>query len=311
LRVVFFGTSAFAVPSLDQLVASGYEVVAVVTQPDSFQGRGKKVLPHPIKELAMRHGLNIYQFDTIKEAEAIKKISLYKADLIVVVSYGQIIPEALLQLPLYGCINVHASLLPKYRGAAPIRRALMAGEDITGVSIMKMDQGLDTGDVLMQETMCINEEIDHGELEGSLSKLGARSLVKTIELLKQGLLSQIKQNDDEATYARKLQRGDESVNWKLDVKAIHNQIRAMSPVPGAYTNIQGQAVKIFRAKVKDTEGHGTPGQLLAVTPAGLLIQTGQGRLEILEMQKPGKRRMKALECWQGMRLQPGIVFTES
>lgn len=308
MRIVFMGTSAFAVPSLSELMTSEHTVAAVVTQPDRPKGRGQKIVSSPVKEVALKHSLNIYQFDKIKTTAAVEKITELAPDLIVVVSYGQIIPDQVLNVPPFGCINVHASLLPGYRGAAPIQRALMAGEPIVGVSTMKMDSGLDTGDILMQDSVQVDPDMDHGQLESLLADRGAHLLLHTINVWESGLLQPRRQDHANATYAHRLQREDEIIDWTLDAQTIHNQVRALSPAPGAYTIIQGTQVKVYRTKVVQAEEQGTPGQLLAITAAGLLIQTGQGGVEILEVQKQGKKRMKALDFWQGMRLKPGIIL---
>ncbi|MDR1617298.1 MAG: methionyl-tRNA formyltransferase [Syntrophomonadaceae bacterium] len=307
LKVIFMGTSEFALPALTSLIASPHKVEAVVTQPDRPRGRGKKMQPTLVKKLALEKSLPVFQFEKIKEPAAVEQISSLAPDLIVVVAYGQMIPESILGLPLYGCVNVHASLLPKYRGAAPVQRALTAGELYTGVTIMMMDAGLDTGDILMQERLMIEQDINHGELESALADMGGKLLLRTIESMISGSLHPVRQGPAADDYARMITREDEKINWNLPAATIHNQIRALSPAPGAYTVLDGVNVKIFKTRVSRRENHvnASSGQFIEKTDEGLLIQTGDGCLEILEIQKAGKRKMKALEFWLGMRMETG------
>ncbi len=308
MRVLFMGTSAFAVPALLKLIDSEHEIVGVVTQPDSIQGRKRQVVLSAIKEVSLIHELEIMQFQSIRSELAINSIKKINPDIIIVVSYGQIIPVEILTLPLWGCINIHASLLPKYRGAAPIHRALMDGETITGITTMLMDEGLDTGDILLQDTLAIPDDIDRGQLEEFLAKMGAELLLATIA--QKDRFQQIRKAQDSAlaTYAAMIKRQDEIIDWKAPAQAIHNQIRALSPHPGAYTILEDMELKIFKSRVVPNGSGLIPGQVLSLTREGLIIQTGDGCLEIIEVQRQGKTRMNALGFWRGLRLNTGLVF---
>ncbi len=301
MRVVFMGTSVFAVPSLLKLYQSGHQIAAVVSQPDKAKGRGKKLSPTPIKETALSLGLEIYQIDNIKSHEALAKIREWDPEIIVVASYGQIIPESILEYPSYGCINVHASILPKYRGAAPIQRAIMAGEKSSGITIMYMDKGLDTGDIIEQTSVDINDDMDHGALEKVLAEIGADLLIQVISELEPGPAKRIKQDDSRATYAHMLKREDELINWSESSLKIFNQIRALSPVPGAYTLLDNVKIKIFLSRVIDEYLEGEVGQVVSLSKDGFVVKTGDKLLEVLEVQKEGKNRIKAVDFLRGYK----------
>jgi len=303
------GTSEFAVPSLQALLnEKRHSVVAVVTQPDRPRGRGKKLLPSPVKELALKYNRNIYQPEKIKSPEAISYILDMPVDLIVVVAYGQIIPEAIINYPPYGCINVHASLLPAYRGAAPIQRAIMNGEERTGVTTMYMDKGLDTGDIILQMPVNISPEMVHGDLEKLLADKGAQLLLRTLELIEKGSVSRIKQDENYSSYAARLTRDEERIDWNQSAVQIHNQIRALSPLPGAYTLWEGKRIKLFFTRVIEDEYAGQPGEIVAIGDKGIIIKTGKGCLEVLEMQKEGKNKISSLDFVRGHRIKPGVVL---
>ncbi|HNX29007.1 MAG TPA: methionyl-tRNA formyltransferase [Syntrophomonadaceae bacterium] len=308
MRIVFMGTSQFAVPTLGKLIDSPYEVVGIVTQPDRPKGRGNKVAASPVKEKAISHDISVFQPARIKALEAIDYITDWQPDLIVVVAYGQIIPPAILQLPSYGCINVHASLLPKYRGAAPIQRCLMNGEKKTGVTTMFMDEGLDTGDILLQQEVIINDDTAYGELHDHLAAAGADLLMTTIKKLKSGTLIRRRQNDDESTYAAMITKTDEFINWQDKAEKIFNQIRALNPQPGASTLLLGETLKIFKSRIVTHPQIGDPGVITAVLPSGFIVQTGDKALEILEVQKAGKKRIDAPEFLKGHCLSAGIML---
>lgn len=305
LKILFMGTSQFAVPSLEVLAGSPHRLIGVVSQPDRPRGRGRRLQPTPVKEAALCHGVSVMQFERIRDEQAVQGIKELMPDLIVVVSYGQILPAALLKVPKWGCINVHASLLPEYRGAAPIQRAIMDGRNITGVSTMLMDVGMDTGDILLQEEVPIPDEIDHGGLQTRLAIVGAELLDKTIAGLLSGSIRPVPQEHDKATYAAMISREDELLSWTWTAREIHNRIRALSPFPGAYTDFQGERLKIYRSRVFNETGHGPEGVFLFATNDGLVFQTGQGALEILEVQKAGKKRMAAREFIKGYPLVQG------
>lgn len=309
MKVVFMGTSDFAVPSLAKLIDSHYRIMGVVTQPDRPRGRGKKSLPSPIKELALQHGLEILQPERIKEEDPIEVLRNWDADLIIVVSYGQILPPEILDLPLLGCINVHASLLPHYRGAAPIQRAIMAGDEVTGVTTMCMDIGLDTGDIILQKPVNIDPDMDHGALQEVLAAAGADLLIDTLAVLASGSFPRRKQDNHRSSYAPRLTREEEKINWQDTAINIRNRIRALSPQPAAYTSFGDSRFKIFRSRVVDQGASGVAGLVLAVTPQGFQVQTGQGILEVLEVQKQGKKRIASSEFLKGFALVPGEILT--
>jgi len=307
MKIVFMGTAQFALPSLQALIDSGQEIAGVITQPDKPRGRGHKLSFSPVKEYALEKNLEIYQPDRIKSEAAIKKISDWQPEIIVVVAYGQIIPPSILSLPPHGCINVHGSLLPRYRGAAPIQRALMAGETVTGVTTMYMDQGLDTGDMIKKVVVPVDSDMNYGELHDRLSAAGAELLLETIAAIADGTATREKQDSSQATYAPVLSRDDELICWQNAAQQIHNQIRALSPMPGAYTTMENKKLKIYRSRVASLDGNGTPG-LLTATGGSLLVQTGQGLLELLEVQKEGRKRMPASDFAAGQRIPAGLVL---
>ncbi|MEN6326799.1 MAG: methionyl-tRNA formyltransferase [Syntrophomonas sp.] len=308
MRIVFMGTSVFAVPSLEALIASKNEIAMVVSRPDRPKGRGHKLSPTPVKSVADSHGIPVFQPHSIKSAEAVQQVQDWQPDLIVVVSYGQIIPPAILDFPLYGCINVHASLLPRYRGAAPIQRALMAGEKASGISIMFMDKGIDTGDIIKQSQVEIPDNMNHGELEGILARQGAELLLSTIEGLADNSYTRVKQDDSQATYAERLTKNDEQIDWSKPAYVIHNQIRALDPAPGAFTRIGDIKVKIFATRIAEEQGSGVIAEIVKIDQQGFIVQTGEGTLQVLELQKEGKKRMLAPDFLKGHNLQPGTLL---
>lgn len=305
LKIVFMGTSEYAVPSLEALAGSSHQLVGVISQPDRPRGRGKRLQPTPVKEAASRHDIPVWQFERIRETQAVQQVRELGPDFIVVVSYGQILPPDLLKIPKEGCVNVHASLLPYYRGAAPIQRAIMDGWRTTGVTTMLMDAGMDTGDILLQEEVPISDEADHGQLESQLAEVGAHLLLDTIAGLSAGSIKPIEQDDAQATYASMISREDELIAWFWSAREIHNRIRALSPFPGAYTMFHGERLKLYRSRVYDELSSGEEGVFLFATAEGMVVQTGRGALEILEVQKAGKKRMAAREFLKGHTLIQG------
>lgn len=308
MKLVFMGTSVFAVPTLQKLIDSPHQIIAVISQPDRPSGRGGKLTASPVKDLAVKHDLRVYQPDRIKEAAAIDLVKEMEADLIIVVSYGQIIPESILNHPRYGCVNVHASLLPYYRGAAPIQRAIMAGERETGITIMYMDKGLDTGDIIIQKITVINPDIEHGELESILAAQGAELMLKTMDQLEKGLVKGTPQDHSRASYAHRLSREDEVVDWNRSALEIHNQLRALSPNPGGYTLINGEKVKLYNTRVIEGQPGRPAGEIERADSRGLWVQTGQGILEIGELQRAGKKRMPVGEYLKGNSLESGALL---
>ncbi|QGT99617.1 Methionyl-tRNA formyltransferase [Candidatus Syntrophocurvum alkaliphilum] len=308
MKIVFMGTSNFAVPSLEKLIKSDHDIVAIVTQPDRPRGRGKKLEPTPVKSTALLYNLPVLQPERIKQVEAIESVKNYQPDLIVVVAYGQIIPIDLLEYPKLGCINVHASLLPKYRGAAPIQRAIMAGEKTTGITTMFMDEGLDTGDIIMQLPVTIEPTMDYGELEQVMAKQGAKLLIDTIANLASGSLPRRKQDESKSTYAKMLTKEEEKIQWSNNALDIINKIRALSPTPGAYTSYKGTKIKVFKALEKNKNKNGVIGEVLEITENGFIVQCQDGTIEVIEVQKEGKKRISSKEFLRGFKLHSGDVL---
>lgn len=304
-RVIFMGTPDFAVPCLARLVEIS-DVVAVVTQPDRPKGRGQKLLPPPVKVFAQEHGIAVYQPVRVKATDFVDVLRGLAPDLIVVVAFGQILSKEILSLPPLGCINVHASLLPRYRGAAPMQWAIVRGEKETGVTTMFMDEGLDTGDMLVRETLPIAQAMTAAELHDAMMKLGADVLEKTLFSLSEGTLKRTPQDDALSTYAPLLDKEVGRIDWKKSAQEIHDLVRGLNSWPGAYTMLEGQKFKIWRTRL--AEGTAEPGEIVSVTKQGLLVGTGEGMLEILEVQAPSKKKMAAGDYVRGHGLQPPAHF---
>lgn len=311
LSILFMGTPDFAVPSLQALVNEGHTIQTVITQPDRPKGRGQKLAYSPVKEKALELGLPIFQPRRIREPECVAKIKELQPDLICVVAFGQILPADLLAIPKFGCINVHGSLLPAYRGAAPIQRAIMNGEDKTGITTMLMDEGLDTGDMLLQETVEITPEMNSGELHDILAALGARLLVETVRLWPEQKIQAIPQDDELSSYASMLQKEDEKIDWNWEATRIHNQVRGLAPIPGAYTIFRNQKLKIRGSRVIEVDNRGEQaGKVLELRKGqGFVVQCGQGSLLVTEVQLVGKKTMPADSFINGYRLVTGEILT--
>jgi methionyl-tRNA formyltransferase len=312
LRVVFMGTAELACPILDALaLAAEYQVVAVVTQPDRPKGRDLQLSPPPVKLTANHHGLSIYQPVRLRTEESIQTLTGWVPDLIVVAAYGQILPPAILNLPRHGCLNVHASLLPRYRGASPIQWAILNGDLETGVTIMKMDEGLDTGPMVQLEAMPIRPEDNAQTLHDRLAELGSRLLLRAIPEYIAGRLPLVAQPVEGATYARKITKEDGRINWNLPAREIGCRIRAFNPWPGSYSFVPGPSrpvmIKFWEAEVLE-EPEATPGQIMRSDADGLVVGCGQGALRFLELQREGKRRMKIKEFLAGFHLEPPVTF---
>lgn len=310
MRTVFAGTSEFAVPSLQALVDSGHEVLAVITQPDRPSGRGGQIRMSPVKLAALDCNLPVLQPEKISDPEFVARLkSLGQIDVMVVVAYGQKIPAEILSWPRFGVINVHGSLLPKYRGAAPVQHALIAGESKTGVTTMLLDEGWDTGDILLQREVEILPEEDAGELSNRLSRIGAELLLTTLDALEKGTLKPIPQDHAAATYARALDRDAGSIDWSLPAASIVNLVRGCTPKPGAFTVRDGALVKIWRARVEsESEEETVPGEVVAIDRDGIVVATGRGLVRLLEVQPESRRRMSAAEYAAGARLKVGDRF---
>ncbi|MDL1955813.1 MAG: methionyl-tRNA formyltransferase [Candidatus Desulfofervidus auxilii] len=301
MKIIFFGSPEFAIPSFKALIETKEdEVIGVVTQPDRPKGRGRKLTPPPIKIIAQQYNLPVYQPETVKDDNFINLVKTLAPDLLVVVAFGQILPKALLSIPPHGAINVHPSLLPKYRGAAPIQWAIINGETITGVSIVRITPRLDSGDILLQKAVPIGPEETAGELHDVLAKLGAELLLEAIRGLKKSTLTSIPQDERLASYAPKLKKEDGLIDWAASAKKIACLIRGLDPVPGAYTYLDGKLLKLFRPKVipftpKDTP----PGTIIEAKPEGIQIVTGEGILLVKEIQLEGRKRLAVSEFIKG------------
>jgi methionyl-tRNA formyltransferase len=299
------GTPDFALPSLKALMESGEEVISVYTQPDRPKGRGRKLAPPPIKEVAISFFLPVFQPVSFKEASAVDQLAEQKPDLLIVVAYGLILPQRVLDIPFWGAVNVHASLLPKYRGAAPIQRAIINGEKETGVTTMRLDAGMDTGDILLMESEPILETDTAQSLHDRLSVLGGRLLLQTLERLRQGTLLPRPQDPSLATYAPPLNKGEGEIRWTLSAMEIDHWIRGLSPWPGAFTFLNGKRLIIHKALPDNPEITGIPGTVNSLKEGGIQIQTGQGILTIFEAQLEGHRRMSSEELLRGVSLKIG------
>jgi len=310
MKVIFMGTPEFAIPSLRALYKHGYDIKAVVTQPDRPKGRGKKVLPPPIKIEGQALGLKILQPHNIKEQNFINIVKSFDIDCIIVVAYGQILPKEILNYPPYGCINVHASLLPKYRGAAPINWAIINGDTMTGVTTMYMSEGLDTGDILLKDKIKINNSMTAGELHDILSELGADVLIKTLELVQKNLIKPIPQDDSKSTYAPMLDKKIAKINWNSDAINISNIVRGLNPWPVACTTYKNSKVKIWKAQVIEKNSMGQPGEIIYVNKEGIFVCTKDKILIIKELQFPNSRRMTVEEYIRGNDIEIGIILGE-
>lgn len=301
MRIVFMGTPQFAVPSLQKLIEAGYDIAAAVTQPDRKSGRGYKVASSPVKALAMDNGISVLQFEKIRVQEGIDAIKELNPDIIVTAAFGQILPKAILDIPRLGCVNVHASLLPKYRGAAPIQWAIIKGEKQTGVTIMYMDPGLDTGDIISVSTVSITNDMTGGDLYEQLSVLGAELLLKTLVSIENGTAGRIKQQDSESSYYPPLSKEQGRIDWTKPAHEIYDLIRALDPVMGTYAQAGEDVIKIWSGQA--INGNAEPGKVVfADAKNGLVVGTGSGLLKVNMMQAPGTKRMSPEEFFRGRKL---------
>lgn len=316
MKVIFMGTPDFSVGTLEMLIQAGHEIVLVVTQPDKPKGRGKSMQFPPVKEAALAHGLEVYQPKRVRELACIEYLKKQEADIIVVVAFGQILPKEILEMPRYGCVNVHASLLPKYRGAAPIQWAVINGEKITGVTTMRMDEGLDTGDMILKEELTLKEDETGGSLFERLAQVGAELCVKTLEVMEQGTAVYTPQNQEEATYTTIIKKQLGEINWTKSAQEIERFIRGLNPWPSAYTYLEGKTLKIWKAFVKEEtisdvkpnfeiEQRIDSGTIVNITKDSIEVQTGQGILVLKEVQLEGKKRMCVDAFLRGFHLEIG------
>ena len=293
MNLVFAGTPEFARVSLEALVASGHIPVAAYTQPDRPAGRGKKLTASPVKRCALEHGIPVYQPATLRDDAAVEELRALRPDLLVVAAYGLILPQAALDVPTHGCLNVHASILPRWRGAAPIQAAILAGDDKTGISLMRMTAGLDCGPVFHIAETAIGAGETAGELHDRLAALGASELVEQLDGIVAGRLEAVDQDDSLATYAPKIDKQDAEIDWELPAAEVARRIRAYNPFPGAFTHDGETRLKIWRAAV--AEGSGVPGDVLRFASDAIVVACGEGALRLDELQLPGKRRAPAHE----------------
>ncbi len=312
MRVVFMGTPDFAVGTLNALLQSRHQVVAVVTQPDKPKGRGKAMQFTPVKEVAVRAEIPVLQPKRVREPEVVEEIRQFHPDVIVVVAFGQLIPKAILDMPQYGCVNVHASLLPKYRGAAPIQWAVIDGEEKSGVTTMQMDEGLDTGDMLLTEEVVLDPQETGGSLFDKLSEVGAGLLLKTLDELEAGNVHPQKQPSESTTaYAAMLTKKMGEIDWTQSAVQIERLVRGLNPWPSAYTHLGQKTLKIWRAAVHPSMVQTKePGTVILMDKKHFGVQTGDGMLEILELQLEGKKRMDADAFLRGYQVEDGIKLGE-
>ena len=291
MKVIFAGTPDFAASALAALIEAGHEILVVLTQPDRPKGRGMKLTPSPVKTLALQHELPVWQPENLKDMAIQQQLRDLQADVMVVAAYGLLLPAMVLDIPQYGCLNIHASLLPRWRGAAPIQRAIEAGDAESGVCIMQMDVGLDTGDVLLSRSTPITEVTTAAQLHDDLAVIGAQAIVEALAELPE--LTAIPQPEAGVTYAQKLSKADAEIDWALGAKQIHAKIRALNPVPGAWSSLNEQLIKIWASKVLEQRSDAAIGSIVAADKQGIAVQTGAGVILITELQASGSKRMAA------------------
>ncbi|NLO10594.1 MAG: methionyl-tRNA formyltransferase [Clostridiales bacterium] len=308
MRVLFMGTPDFAVGTLEEIIEAGHEVIGVVTQPDKEKGRGGKVSFPAIKEAALKHNLDIYQPRKVREPEFIQIIRDLEPEVIVVAAFGQLLPKELLDIPPYGCVNVHASLLPKYRGAAPIQAAIINGEEITGVTIQYMDVKLDTGDIILQESIPIADNETGGSLYDKLAQLGASLLVKALGKLEDGTATRTPQDDSLATHVKMMDKEMGNIDFTQPAISIERMIRGLNPWPSAYTKLNGKTLKLWSAAVVEYSNSGQAGEVVKVDKDTITIMTGKDALEIHELQLEGKKRLSCDAFLRGYPVETGTIL---
>lgn len=304
MKIIYMGTPDFAVGPLKALIKAGHEVCAVVTQPDRQKGRGKEMAPSPVKECALEYGLPVLTPVKIKEKESVEELKKYPADIFVVAAFGQLLSEEILNMPKYGCVNIHASLLPKYRGAAPIQWSIIDGEKETGVTIMQMDKGLDTGDILFQKKVPITKEETGASLFDKLAKAGAELIVEALAKIERGEVNPVKQDDNNSCYAKMLTKSVGKIDWNKSAVEIERLVRGLNSWPSAYTEYKGKQLKVWKAEVLP-HIDGRPGSITKVTRDAVVVCTGDGALSLLEIQLEGKKRMSTKEFLLGRTFAEG------
>lgn len=309
MKIIFAGTPQFAASALAALLRE-HQIVAVLTQPDRPAGRGMQLAASPVKQLALQHGLPVLQPATLKTEEAQRPIAALDADVMVVAAYGLILPMAVLQLPRYGCLNIHASLLPRWRGAAPIPRAILAGDSETGITIMQMDEGLDTGDMLLRRACPIAPDDTAQTLHDKLAVIGADCILEALRLLQECLLAPVRQDDAAATYAAKLLKSEAQIDWRQDARQIERAVRAFNPFPVCHADFNGVAIKIWQAGLCAGE-HGAPGKVLAADKLGIIVACGKDALRLEVLQRPGGKAQPAAQFLQAVPVKAGDNFSVS
>ncbi len=307
MKIIFAGTPQFAVSALAALHRE-HQIVAVLTQPDRPAGRGMQLTASPVKQLALQHGLPVLQPATLKNEEVQRLIAALDADVMVVAAYGLILPKTVLQLPRYGCLNIHASLLPRWRGAAPIQRAILAGDKETGITIMQMDEGLDTGDMLLRKACPIEQSDTVQILHDKLAELGANCILEALRLLQESRLTPVRQDDDAACYAAKLLKSEAQIDWRQDARQIERAVRAYNPFPVCQTRLDGVMIKIWQAGIC-ADISGEPGKVLAADKLGITVACGKGALRLEMLQRPGGKAQPAAQFLQAMPIKIGDQFS--
>lgn len=308
MKMIFMGTPDFAVPALKALAEQGHQVIAVVTQPDKPKGRGKAVQMTPVKEAALELNIPVYQPVKVREEGFLQQLEAMEPEVIVVAAFGQILPQRLLDIPKYGCINIHASLLPKYRGAAPIQWVIIDGEKETGITTMQMNAGLDTGDMLEKAVVPIDPEETGGSLHDKLSAAGGKLILSTLDKLEKGQLVPVPQTEENTCYAKMLDKALGKIDWNQDAQRIERLIRGLNPWPSAYTGLESKTLKLWQAKVVEEDYPGQPGQVVKAGKNELLIKTGKGTLSVLSLQLEGKKRMDTGAFLRGYPVSEGTIF---
>lgn len=305
MKVLFMGTPDFAVSTLDSIIKAGHEVVGVVTQPDKPKGRGKAVLYTPVKEKALEHNIPVYQPIKVREESVIEELRGLKPDIGVVAAFGQILPQTLLDMPTHGCVCVHGSLLPKYRGAAPIQWAVIDGEAVSGITIMQMDAGIDTGDMISKVEVPIDKEETYGSLHDKLAVAGAELLVETLEMFEKGTVTREKQDDSKSNYAVRLTKELGKIDFSKSAVELERLIRGLNPWPSAYTALNGKTLKVWKADVLEKQYDGDLGEIVDVTKDSICVKTADGALALKEIQLEGKKRMDVASFLRGVTVEKG------
>ena len=308
MKVLFMGTPDIATGCLQELIDNKYNVIGVVTQPDKPQNRGKKLGMPPVKELALKHEIEVYQPQKAREEGFVNILKELNPDIIVVVAFGQILPKSILDIPKLGCINVHVSLLPKLRGAAPINWTIINGDTKTGVTTMYMDEGLDTGDIILTEEFDLDDEITAGELHDKMKEIGAKTLIETLKLIEKEEAPRTPQNHDEMTYAPMMNKQLGQIDWNKSAKQIHDLVRGVNPWPSAYTTYKENIMKVWKTKVIDKTSNKQPGTVLSVDKEGIQVSTGENVILIKEIQMPGKKRVEVSEYIKGNSIEIDSVL---